>query len=309
MGARTGEIPAALIGGPPMPRVDTEIDRLYQVPLADFTAERNALAKRAGEEGADIRALQKPTVPAWAVNQLYWKQRPVYDELMEHAEDLRATHNAALRGQRTDLRGAGRAHEDAVEAALKATIALLADSGHPLTDATRQAIATTLRALPGDEAPGRLSRQLEPRGFDMLAGGPASGRVRAASPAARPRRETPKTAEKTEATKATAARLAAAREAAAAATRAARDAEHVVRREEFEAARAAREAEKARRRLTDAEDALQQAQAEVADAKRAATAAEKARDTAQARAEKAARELKAARQEEEAARKKLDALT
>ena len=291
-----------------MPRVDAEIDRLYQAPLAEFTAERNALAKRAGEHGSEIRALQKPTVPAWAINQLYWRQRRIYDDLLERAEDLRATHNAALRGQRTDLRGAGRAHEDAVEAALKATTALLAEGGHPVTDATRQAIATTLRALPGDEPPGRLSRQLEPRGFDMLAGAATGGRVRAAAPAAKPARADRKPAATTESTKASAARLAAAREAAAAANRAARDAEHVVRREQFEAARAAREAEKAVRRVAEAEEAAQQAQAELADARRAATAAEKARETAQTRAEKAARELAAARQEEEAARKKLDAL-
>src|SRR5688500_5633651 len=74
-----------LIGTLPMPSVDSEIDRLYQVPLAEFTAERNALAKRAGGQSAEIRALQKPTVPAWAVNQLYWKERRVYDELMERA--------------------------------------------------------------------------------------------------------------------------------------------------------------------------------------------------------------------------------
>src|SRR3954454_2778965 len=126
------------------PKSDPEIDRLYQLPLADFISARNALAKGAGAGAAEIRALQKPTVPAWAINQLYWRRRKVYDELIARAEDLRATHLAAARGKGADLRGASREHEQAVEAALKATLALLAEDGQPVTDATRQAIATTL---------------------------------------------------------------------------------------------------------------------------------------------------------------------
>jgi hypothetical protein len=58
------------------------------------------------------------------------------------------------------VRAATSVHEEAADAALKKTLALLADAGHPVTDATRQAIATTIRALPGDEAPGRLTHVL-----------------------------------------------------------------------------------------------------------------------------------------------------
>jgi hypothetical protein len=291
-----------------MARLDDEIDQLYQLPLAEFTAERNVLVKRAGAQAPEIRTLQKPSVAAWAVNQLYWKRREVYDELLGRANDLRATHEATLRGRRTDLRGASRAHEDALEAALKATMALLVESGNPATEATRQAVATTLRSLPGDEPPGRLTRQLEPRGFEMLAGSGAKGRIRAAAPAPKAAKPAKAGREENQGTRAAAARLATAREAAAAAARAARDAEHVVRREEFEAARAARDVEKARRRLADAEDALAQAQAEADEAKRAAAAAEKARDAAQSRAAKASERLTAAREEEQAANKELKAL-
>ena len=286
---------------------DADIDHLYQIALDEFTAERNALAKRAGAAGAEIRSLQKPSVPAWAINQLYWQKRPIYDELIERAEDLRATHNAALRGRRTDLRGAGKAHEDAIESALKTTIGLLSASGHPVTDATRQAIAMTLRSLPGEEPPGRLSRQLQPRGFEMLAASAAPGRVRDAPAAPKPRREAPAARGKDQAARA--ARLAAARDAAAAAGRALRDAEHVSRREEFEAARAARDAEKAERRRRDAEEALQQAQSELAEAKRAAAAALKARDTAQTRTTKAVADVEAAKATERKAKKELEGLS
>ena len=47
---------------------------------------------------------------------------------------------------------------------------MLQEGGHPATDATRQAILTTLRALPSDEPAGRLTRALQPGGFEMLAG-------------------------------------------------------------------------------------------------------------------------------------------
>jgi hypothetical protein len=289
-----------------MSRLDADIDRLYQGSLADFTAERNALAKRAGAQAAEIRGLTKPTVPAWAVNQLYWQNRPVYDRLIERADDLRATHTAALRGQRTDLRGAGRAHEESIEDALKAVLALMTANGQPVTDATRQAIATTLRSLPGDEPPGRLSRQLEPRGFEMLTAAASQGRVRPAAPAPKASRPADANKDGKKDGKKEAARIAAAREALAAAARAVRDAEHVVRREEFEAARAARDAEKAEKAVSEAEETLQQAEQALADAKRAAAAASKTRDAAQAKAAKATTQLEAAQDKEQRAQAALD---
>jgi hypothetical protein len=287
---------------------EPDIDHLYQIPPGEFIAARNELAKRAGAASAEVRGLQKPTLPAWAINQLYWQKRPVYDDLIARAADLRATHEAALRGRKADLRGAARAHEEAVDRALKTTLALLADTGNPVTDATRQAVATTLRELPSREPAGRLSRQLEPRGFDVFAAGlPTAGRVKVAPPptkaaksaAAKPSREDT-------------ARAAAAKAAVDAATRAVREAEQAVRRDEFEAARTGRDAEKAarqvaelERRLEAAKQAVEEAEDELKTAQRAAAAAAKARDAAQARVDKSSDVLAAARDKEEAARKKL----
>ena len=149
---------------------ESPLDRLYQLPLSDFISARNALAKESGADAAEIRALQKPSLPAWAINQLYWHRRDVYDDLIAAARDLRATHDA---------------HEEAVDAALKATLALLEESGQPATEATKQAIGTTLRGLPADEPPGRLTRQLQPRGFEMLSGSLPGGTIRPAAPPSR----------------------------------------------------------------------------------------------------------------------------
>ena len=292
------------------PKSDSGIDRLYQLPLGEFIAARNALAKETGD--ADTKTLQKPSLPAWAVNQLYWRHRSVYDEVTARAEDLRATHLATQGGKRADLRGASKDHEQAVDAALKATLALLAEEGQPITDATKQAVATTLRGLPGDEPPGRLTRPLEPRGFDMLAAAAAAGgKVKAPAPAAKApvvampagKRDRKKDAEERAAERE---RLAAAREALAAASRATRIAEQAARREEFEAARAARDADKAQQRVKDAETAVEEAQEALALAEREAADADEARDTANERAKRARAELTEMQEREKKARRTAD---
>jgi hypothetical protein len=288
-----------------MPTLDADIDRLYQLPLDQFTAERNALAKRAGPTGPDIRKLTKPPLAAWAVNQLYWRERGVYETLIEASQELRAAHKAVLGGGKADLRGAGRSHDDAVDAAFKATQAIVGDDGHPVTDATRQAIANTLRALPGDEPPGRLSQTLQPGGFEMLAGVTPARRPAAAAPAKGKDTSAPQgaaRAAKGDAARPSPAAAARARSEAAAATRAVREAETAARREEFESARAARDAERAERNLTTARRALEEAQRELEEAEAEAAQAVERREAAAARAAAADEALAAAREREKRAK-------
>jgi len=52
-----------------------------------------------------------------------------------------------LAGKSADVRAASKVHEDAVDKALRATLALLKSAGHEAADATKHAIGTTLRAL------------------------------------------------------------------------------------------------------------------------------------------------------------------
>ena len=59
---------------------DDQIDRLYQIGLEAFIAERNALAKTSRH--AALKSLPKPSVPAWAVNQIYWHERAIFDRLV-----------------------------------------------------------------------------------------------------------------------------------------------------------------------------------------------------------------------------------
>lgn len=149
---------------------DDEVDGLYQVPLAEFTAARNALAKARGKAGAGIRALPKPATAAWAVNQLYWHRRPVHDGVIAAAERRRAAHARVLAGKGGDVTAAETAHQAAITVAVEAARAVLREAGDAATAATIQAVTDTLHGLPGPEPPGRLTKPLKPLGLEALAG-------------------------------------------------------------------------------------------------------------------------------------------
>jgi hypothetical protein len=271
-----------------------EIDELFQLPLGEFTAARNALAKRAGKDGAAIKALSKPPLAAWAVNQLYWQARDRYDDLVRAATDMRRAHKSVIEGKRADLRTAGREHEIAIEAAVKATLAILEGSGQPVTEATRQAIISTVRALPSDETPGRLTGVLSPGGFEMLAGITAAPRAEGRKAPAASGRRTAAAGGKTPAASAER-ETARAREQKAAAERALRDADQRARQAEFEAARARREATQAERRLEQARQAFDEAQAALEEAEQQVERAHTASKAADGRSEKARSALETAR--------------
>jgi hypothetical protein len=150
---------------------DDEIDKLYQLPLKDFTPARNALAKqRSGADASGVRELQKPNAAAWGVNQLYWRDREVYDALVNASEELRKAHRSLLGGKAVDLREVETAHRDAVRSATQKIRDILQSSGESDTAATMTAVAETLEALPADEEPGRLTRPLKRMGFEALSG-------------------------------------------------------------------------------------------------------------------------------------------
>jgi hypothetical protein len=179
-----------------MAQLDDEIDRLYQLPAGEFVAARNALAKQAGPGAGTVKNLQKPNAPAWAVNQLYWTRRKVFDTLIDAANKLRAAHSQMLSGKRADVTAAETAHRDAVKAASAEVKEILSQAGDPATAATMMAVSDTLQALPGPERPGRLVRPLKPRGFEALAGlvpgaAAASKRLAEIVPIARGRAATP----------------------------------------------------------------------------------------------------------------------
>ena len=151
-----------------MSDVDDQIAELYRLPLDEFTPARNALAKQLGRP--TIKDLQKPNVAAWAVNQLYWKHRPVFERLVRAAERLRTEHRKMLAGKSSDIRGAEKAHRDAIREAEDKAKSLFADAEQGVSQTTMTAIHETLESLPGADEPGQLTRPLKPLGFEALSG-------------------------------------------------------------------------------------------------------------------------------------------
>src|SRR5205085_11137042 len=70
------------------------IDALYREPSSAFIAARNALAAAIKREGgADaaqrVKQLAKPSPGAWALNQVYWRERPPFDRVIRAGGALR----------------------------------------------------------------------------------------------------------------------------------------------------------------------------------------------------------------------------
>jgi hypothetical protein len=151
---------------------DAQIDDLYRQPLAEFIGARNALAKTlAGDEAARVRKLAKPTVVPWAVNQVYWQSRPVYDRLLKAGERLRKVQIAALEGRSADVRAASDAHRHAIADAVREAERLAAAAGQqPSADALARTFETLSLAAEPPETPGRLTQPLQPAGFEALTG-------------------------------------------------------------------------------------------------------------------------------------------
>jgi len=246
--------------------LERELDRLYGLPPDEFTRARNELAKRLRDDGdrdsADqVRALGKPTVAAWAVNQLARRRQAGVSELLDAAAALRSAQGRALAGGGGDsVRRAAAHRADAIRKLTGDARELLEEAGLKATDATIERVSTTLSATSIDDegrrllSRGRLASEQTPKGFEAIGDLPSE-----------PKRREPRTA--------------AAKQRAEAAERKRR-----LRELETEARRLDREAEKAKR---EAERAGREAKEATARAEAARTSAEEAAE----RAAKAAKEL------------------
>ena len=160
---------------------DADVDRLFQLALAEFTGARNALAAqlvKAGrkEAGEAVRALAKPSVSAWAVNQLHWRHRKDLDALLDVGERFRNAQAAQLAGKDADLRPLLEARREASARLARHAATILREAGHQPTPETLRRVTTTLEALAAYGASadgpsaGHLTADVDPPGFDALAG-------------------------------------------------------------------------------------------------------------------------------------------
>jgi hypothetical protein len=94
--------------------------------VAAFTEARNSLAaarRAAGDtDGASrVKALVKPSVVAWAVNQVFWSERVAFDRVVGAVREVLAAQRGALVGDAdVDVRGAMRRKGEALQAAVRA---------------------------------------------------------------------------------------------------------------------------------------------------------------------------------------------
>lgn len=267
--------------------LDQQIDQLYQLPLDEFTAARNALAKTAGDRAAEVKKLEKPNLAAWTVNQLYWRDRKTYDAVIKAAEKMRAAYKQMLAGKSVDVRGAEEIHQDALRDAKQSARQLLEAGGHPNPDAVMMPVAETLDALPGEEPPGRLTKPLRRMGFDVLEGLPISAKAGPAKPKAKPAapsRAAPLTAREKRANEAEERELAMARERLRFAESAEREAEAALDRAKRTLERTERTRERLERELEEAVEAEQSVGREVAAAEKALEKAASERERLQRKA-------------------------
>ena len=151
-----------------MAKADDGIDALYQLPLDEFTAARNSLAKESGDSA--IKKLEKPTLPAWAVNQLYWRQRKLFDEVVKTSTQVRTAYKDMLAGKKADVRAVEVFHAEAMRKAKDAVRRILEEAGNNASDAVMTPVTETLDALPTTAEPGRFTKPLRRTGFEALQG-------------------------------------------------------------------------------------------------------------------------------------------
>ena len=162
--------------------VDKELDRLYGAAPSEFVAERRRIEKALRDEGRrqeadDVKALAKPTTAAWIVNQLAREKRRDVDRQLAAGERLRAAQRAAVAGEGTSSFDVARVEESEARRRLtEAAGALLAERGQKVSQPMLDQVDRTLRAAAVDDegrqllATGRLVRELEAGGFELLAG-------------------------------------------------------------------------------------------------------------------------------------------
>ena len=299
--------------------VDDDIDALFQLPLTEVTAARNALAtrlKKAGhpEAAERVKGLTKPSVPAWAVNQLYLKHRIAFNRLLDAGEKFRKAQTAQLGGKSADFRAPLESRRAALSELTTHAATLLTEAGSAAAPDTMRRVTTTLEALstyaglPGTPEPGRLTDDVQPPGFEALAAlvprvdhaGRATGPTRvipfeqkaprkAARKPASPQDEKAREEERKE-------QRAAAKAAVQDAERTLRDARKSAQRAEEELKKAAAKSKEADAGKQRAEQQLERATADADDARRNARAvAAKAEEAAQ-EVEDAERALEKAQQ-------------
>lgn len=221
-------------------KYDAAVAELYRAPHDAFVAERKRLAKELGAAGdksgaAMLAKLTRPSVSAWATNQLYARAREPFDQLFASAAKLREG----------DLE-AGSEHRRLTTKLVARAAEILKEAGHGASEGTLRRVSANLAALAAagsfdPDPPGALSHDRDPPGFDVLAFGASPGDTNASTHAGASQHTAAKSRSESAAT----------RHHATADADGARHEREAAARAKAEAARAKAEAEAERRRAAE----------------------------------------------------------
>ena len=159
---------------------EDDIDALFQLTPPEFVTARNALAtqlKKAGQNDVArrVKALPKPSISAWTVNQLYWKHRAAFEKLLANGERFRQAQVSRLAGKGTDIHKLLNERREELSAMSRLSAQILQRSSGAAPSGVMRRITATLEALSvygtlaGAPSAGRLVEDVDPPGFDALA--------------------------------------------------------------------------------------------------------------------------------------------
>lgn len=161
-------------------KLEDEIDALFTLPLTEFTSVRNTLAARLKkekrtDEAERVKLLTKPPVSAWAVNQLYWNHRDEFEQLIATGKRFHTAQASRSAAKAANMRDSLEARRQALAGLSDLAAELLQDAGHNPSQDTLRRVTTTLEALstfallPDGPTPGRLTQDVDPPSFELLA--------------------------------------------------------------------------------------------------------------------------------------------
>jgi hypothetical protein len=161
-------------------QLERELDQLYQLAPGDFTAARDELAKRLRSEdrrdlAEQVKKLRKPPVAVWLVNRLAVEREVDVLRLVKIGEALAAGQAALAGGDPPEAFVEARREEERALGRLAAAARELAERDGVGEAALPRATATLRAASLTEEGRdllrrGRLTEELEPPGFEALAG-------------------------------------------------------------------------------------------------------------------------------------------
>jgi hypothetical protein len=177
--------------------IERAADELYALAPADFTTARDELAKKLREDGQrdaakEVKSLRKPTLAAWALNQLKRRRKKEVDQLLAAGRALqKAQEKLVSKGDRAGFQRAAAKERELVAELARDAAAPAGEAGVGATGGLEEKLVATLHAAALDDETaaelfaGRVVRERQ------AVGGFGDAPVQVSAPPARAPKEPP----------------------------------------------------------------------------------------------------------------------